>query len=105
MICVHICHRYYQSIVTDHKIPEISTAPGANFGFYKSLGLTFPNSFERTILSTVRLYHQIMKISKNNHIRNDFTHSKFLSHCIAFGYDDPTIANNLFGKVYISEFI
>ena len=42
---------------------------------------------------------------KKNHIRSDFTHSKILGHCIAFGHDAPTIANDLFDKVEISEFI
>ena len=102
-MCTYLCHQCYQSIVTNQKIPELSIAAGVDFGFYKRLGLTFPNSFERTILSTVRLYHKIMKVSKNNHIRSDFTHSNILGHCISFGHDVPTIANDLFDKVEISE--
>ena len=46
-----------------------------------------------------------MKTSKNTHIRSNFNHSKTLCHCIAFGHDAPTIANDLFDKVDISEFI
>ena len=91
-------------MVTNHKISELSIATGVDFRFYKRFSLTFPNSLERTILSTVRLYHKIMMISKNNQIRSDFIHSKILGHCTAFRDDALPIANDLFDKAEILEF-
>ena len=105
MICVLI---YATNAINQQSLtknPKLSIAAGVDFGFYKRFVLIFPNSFEHTISSAVGRYHKIMKIFKNNHIRSDFTYSKIIGHCIAFGHDASTIANDLFDKVKISKFI
>ena len=103
--CTYLCNECYRKIIENEEIPELSIAAGIDFGHYKRIGLTFPNTFERTILALVRLYHKIMKISQNDHQTSDYTHSRIRGHCISFGHDSPIIANDLLDKKQLSEFI
>ena len=78
--CTYLCNECYRQIIENEEIPELSIAAGIDFGHYKRIGLTFPNTFERTILALVRLYHKIMKISQNDHQTSDYTHSRIRGH-------------------------
>jgi hypothetical protein len=85
-------------------VPLKSVANGVDFGDYKRIGLTEPNTMEISAIAKIRHYHSIFKISDNKEGgRTDCTNYRLRGHHILFKHDAPFRAalrflNNMGGQ-------
>ena len=69
-------------------LPKRCIAAGVDFGSYHRLGLVSLNLHEQCLLSPIRLYMTVYKISSNTQGRvNSDVHTGSKSHAIMFGHD------------------
>ena len=75
--------------------PKNSIASGIDFGDYTRLGLSQPSLVEMIVISRVRHFHNIVKITNNHstNARSDFTKNQLRAHSINFRQDAPVIAS------------
>ena len=79
----------------DPKVPKLSIAAGCDFGDFTRIGLTKPNKFEITILSKVRRFLTVVKLSDNTSSRRDYTQSILKGHAVTFDHDAPVVTRNV----------
>jgi hypothetical protein len=89
-----LCEDCYPNKVNDETgeiiLPERSIAAGTDFGSYHRLGLVEPNLHETNILSMVRLYLSVYKVSSNLRGRTSFSvHNEMKCHAIMFAHTAP----------------
>lgn len=79
----------------DPEVPKLSIASGCDFGDFTRIGLTKPNRFEITILSKVRKFLTVVKITDNLGERRDYTQSVLKGHAVTFDHDAPVVTSNV----------
>ena len=101
---VTLCLNCYNSIFPQEasqtsknksKKPKLSLASGFDFGDFNRLGLTEPNKFEQCILSKVRKFITILKLTNNMGQRRDYTQQVLKGHAITFDHDAPIVTSTV----------
>ena len=101
---VTLCLNCYNSIFPQEasqtsknkpKKPKVSLASGFDFGDFDRLGLTEPNKFELCILSKVRKFITILKLTNNMGQRRDYTQQVLKGHAITFDHDAPVVTSTV----------
>ena len=101
-----VCKKCMTSLAKK-KPPKFSIIGGVDFGNFRRLGLEEPNVHEKAIISQIRKYIQVVKISlqRNGRGRRDFTLNELRAHVILFADDTTGVVRECWKKHHIETAI
>ena len=76
-------------------MPHFSLKSGVDYGSPERVGLEPLSLMERHIISPVRHFSQVIKISSNTGRQKEHTQSAIKGHSICFDHDSPKVCGNL----------
>ena len=83
--------------------PHLSLKSGVDYGSPERVGLEPLSLMERHIISPVRHFSQVVKISSNTGRQKEHTQSAIKGHSICFEHDSPKVCSNLLSPDTLKE--
>ena len=87
----------------ESRIPPLSLKAGVDYGSPDRVGLEDLSLMERHIISKVRHFAQVFKISSNTGRQREHTQSVIKGHSICFEHDSPRVCSGLLSPETIKE--